>query len=85
MVTNVYAIFDKVADEMIVLGTAKTDGLFVRQNLPYLNKINPNYQEDTEIYCIGSLSTSDMVLKPSDKRVVSFDSYAHPESVASSV
>ena len=82
MVTNVYAIFDKVADEMLVLGTAKTDGLFVRQNLPYVSKINENYLDDMEIFCIGSLSTSDMKLSPCEKRSVSWDSYRHPESFA---
>lgn len=80
MKTNLYVIFDKVADETVVIGSAKTDGLFVRQNQPYLQKINPNYLDDYEIRCVGEYIDSDCKLVPADEvRVVPFDSYGHPE------
>ena len=83
MKTNIYTVFDTVADETILLGMCKTDGLFVRQNLPYLNKINPNYERDYVIYCIGQFVDSENSLEPSAPRVVSWDSYKSPEQPAS--
>ena len=83
--TNIYKIFDTVADETILLGMCKTDGLFIRQNLPYLAKINPNFRSDLLIYCVGYLSDSDGLVHPTDDgtpRLVNWDSYNSPESVA---
>lgn len=81
--TNVYVVVDKVADETVLLGMCKTDGLLVRQNLPYLSKINPNFVNDFVIYCIGQYVDTSMVLEPCPPREVSWDSYKTPEAVGS--
>lgn len=79
--TNVYVVVDKVADETVLLGMCKTDGLLVRQNLPYLSKINPNFREDFEIYCVGQYVDTSKSLEASPARLVSWDSYRTPEEV----
>lgn len=80
MKTNLYVVFDKVADETMIIGSAKTDGLFIRQNIPYLQKINPNYQNDCEVRFIGEYVDTECKLIPAEKvRIVPFDSYRHPE------
>ena len=80
MKTNIYIIFDVVADETIVIGSAKTDGLFIRQNIPYMEKINPNYRNDLAVFCVGQFVDSDRRLEPSPARPVSWDAYKSPES-----
>ena len=79
MKSNIYVIRDKVADDIVLLSMCKTDGLFVRQNLPFLSKLNPNFMEDTEILCIGEFVDSSMSISPSPARLVSWDSYKSPE------
>ena len=79
MKTNLYVIYDSVADETVLCSLCKTDGLFVRQNLPYVSKINPNYEIDMHIYCIGQYVDSTMQVEPCPPRKVSWDSYKRPE------
>ena len=79
--TNVYVIFDTVADEPIVISTSKTDGLFVRNNLPYVSKMNPNYLMDYVIYHVGYFVDSELSLESCSPRVVDWDSYKFPEQV----
>lgn len=81
--TNVYVVVDKVADETVLLGMCKTDGLLVRQNLPYLSKINPNFANDFIIYCIGQYVDTSMSLEPCPAREVPWDSYKTPEAFGS--
>ena len=69
MKSNIYVIRDKVADDIVLLSMCKTDGLFVRQNLPFLSKLNPNFMEDTEILCIGEFVDSSMSISPSPARL----------------
>ena len=79
MKSNIYVIRDKVADDIVLLAMSKTDGLFVRQNVPYLSKLNPNFMDDMEILCIGEFTDSSMSISPSPARLVSWDSYKTPE------
>ena len=79
MKTNVYVIFDKVADEVVLCSMCKTDGLFVRQNLPYVSKLNPAYERDLEIRHIGYYVDSTCSLEPCDARIVEWTAYQHPE------
>ena len=80
--SNVYVVFDEVADDVILVGMCKTDGLFVRQNLPYISKINENYKNDLKVYRIGEIADSSLLISSYDKPVsVSWDSYVRPESV----
>lgn len=82
MVLNVYCVFDKVSDSAIVIGTAPTDGAFVRQNLPYLSKVNENYVSDYEIFKVGTFKESTMELVGSSPIAVSWESYNNPETTA---
>ena len=79
MKTNIYVIFDRVADEVVLSSMCRTDGLFIRQNLPYVSKLNPNYANELEIRHVGYYVDSTGTLEPCDPRVVSWDSYQHPE------
>ena len=81
--TNIYVVIDKVADETVLLCMCKTDGLLVRQNIPYLSKINPNFVTDFEIYQVGQYVDTSMALEPCPPRLVSWDSYKAPEQVGS--
>ena len=82
---NVYCIYDKVADETLVLSMSKTDGLFIRQNLPYMSKINPNYANDMLVYKIGEYVDSTKSLIPLEPVVVDWTAYNNPEQPANSV
>ena len=77
--TNIYVVYDKIADETVILAPCKTDGLFVRQNTPYLSKINPNYLFDMVIYQVGEYLESGKLLVPCKPRLVDWDSYKNPE------
>lgn len=85
MKLNVYCIFDTISDSTVVIGTASTDGAFIRQNAPYLSKINENYLNDFIVYNIGEFVESTCELIPSPKKVVRWDSYNKPEITPPSV
>lgn len=76
---NIYVIFDKIADDTIIIGTAKTDGLFIRQNMPYLNKLNPAYMSECEVLHVGSYVESEKRVEPCDPRLIPWDAYQRPE------
>lgn len=80
MKTNVYIIKDVIADEVTIMGMCKTDGLFIRQNLPFLQKLNPNFMNEMEIYRIGEFVDSSMSVNnlPAPE-LVSWDTYRRPE------
>lgn len=82
MVFGVYCIFDVVSDSAIIIGTSSTDGAFIRQNVPYLSKMNENYVNDYVIYKVGSFTESNMKLEACEPVVVPWDSYNNPETVA---
>lgn len=75
MVNNIYVVFDVVSDSTVVIGTAVNDKSFIRQNLPYLAKINPNYREDYKVYCVGTYVDTTRKLEQIEERVIDFDCY----------
>ena len=80
MKVNLYCIFDVVADSVAVVGTGNTDGMFIRQNVPYLEKLNSNYLNDFRVYQIATLAESSMTVESLPApRLVSWDSYKRPE------
>lgn len=79
MKNNVYVIYDVVSDSTVVIGTSATDGAFVRQNVPYLSKINDNFLNDFVIYRIGEYFDSECRLVPCEKVLVDWSSYKKPE------
>lgn len=83
MKLNIYAIYDSVADDVIMIATAKTDGLFLRTNAPYLAKLNPNYLQDCVVYQVGEFATTTMEVSPTVRRQIDWNSYNHPEDEGS--
>ena len=79
--SNVYLVFDNVADDPMLIGLCKTDGLFIRNNLPYIEKVNPNYKNDLTVLRIGELKDSSTTLIPCEPVEVSWDCYVRPEQV----
>ena len=79
MISNVYIVYDKIADDTIILGSSKTDGMFVRNNAQFLQRMNSNFMNDYDIYCVGTYTDTDKKLAPCVPRLVSWDSYKRPE------
>ena len=80
MKTRIYSIFDIVSYSTVLIGTAPTDGAFIRQNMPYLEKINPNFLEDFVVNYIGDYVESTNSIEPISSPVeVPWDCYKHPE------
>ncbi len=76
MVTSLFCVFDNVADTAIVIGSAPNEATFIRQNLPYLSKINENFLNDFSVYEIATFKESSMAVSPLDKpRLISWDAY----------
>lgn len=78
---NLYCVKDNVADEVVICTLSKTDGLFVRNTVPFVSRSNPNYINDLSIYCIGEITESDLSVLPCPPRLVSWDAYKRPEEV----
>ena len=76
---SIYVIYDKIADETVVIGSAKTDGLFIRQNLPFMQRYNPNYLNDLEVYRIGEYVESSKGLLSESPCLIPWDTYKAPE------
>ncbi len=66
-----FVIYDTVSDSVAVVGTANNAKTFIRQNLPYLSKINPNYLAEYKLFQVGSLieSTLSLVASPSPEQI----------------
>lgn len=79
MKNYMYVIYDKIGKDSVLLGIASTDGAFIRQNKPYLEKMNPQFLDDYEVYCVGSFITTDCTVEPLQKRLVDWHSYNVPE------
>lgn len=76
MVTSLFVVFDNIADTAIVIGSAPNEATFIRQNLPYLSKINENFLNDFSVYEIATFKESSMAVSPLDMpRLVSWDAY----------
>lgn len=81
-----YGIYDSVSEDCVVIGTANTDGAFVRQNVPYLNKMNPAFMNDYKLFCIGEFDSKTMRVKDYDiHRLVEWSCYSTPEDSTSEV
>ncbi|AXH76318.1 MAG: hypothetical protein [Microviridae sp.] len=85
MKLGLYCIFDSVSDSAIVIGTAPTDGAFIRQNVPYLSKMNDNYLNDYKVFKVGEFTESTMEVTGSSPTPVSWDAYGNPETKATIV
>ncbi|HBF68146.1 MAG TPA: hypothetical protein DDW20_02355 [Firmicutes bacterium] len=79
MLLNLYAVYDVVSESVSVLGTSTTDGAFIRQNLPYLEKINPNFKTDLQIRKIGTIDDTTCVVAPCEHTIVDWNTYNVPE------
>lgn len=77
--TNIYAFYDKTAGSMKVLTTAPNDGLAIRENTPYLQRICP--LGDIEIRKIGTINEETCRVETfEDYKIVDWNSYKFPES-----
>lgn len=79
MITSIYVVYDKVADETIILGNAKTDGMFIRNNAQFLSRMNPNYLADYDVYCVGTYTDTEKKITACNPRLVLWDAYKTPE------
>lgn len=79
MKKGIFCIRDLVGDEVIALGMSPTAGAFIRQNIPYFAKINPNYMVDYRILLIGEFTESDLKITPCEPQLISWDCYKTPE------
>ena len=77
---KIYVVRDKVADDVVSVNTATTDGMFVRTYSRGFQSLNPNFLEDFEIYQVGSISFDTLECTPCPNRKVSWDSYKMPET-----
>lgn len=76
MITSLFVVFDNVADTSLVIGSAPNEATFIRQNLPYLSKINENFLNDFSVYEIATFKESTMSVTPLDKpRLIAWDAY----------
>lgn len=82
MKVPVFIVFDTVADCTLVIGTGNSDKAFIRQNLPYLAKMNPNYLEDYKVFEIGSFTESSFLLESLETpRLVDWNCYSDKRSI----
>ena len=79
MKQNIYIVYDTVSEDTVVIGTATTDGAFIRQNRQYMEKFNPNWLTDFELYCVGEYKPVSKSLVPCDARLVAWNTYNVPE------
>lgn len=75
---SVYVIKDYVSDSIVVLGSAVNDATFIRQNLPYLSKINPNFKSEFGLYKVGYFVESTLELEPCEVTYINWDTYSQP-------
>lgn len=78
-IQGIYVIYDKVANDTVVLAMARTDGLFIRNNLPMISKINPAYEQDFEVWRVGTYRSSDKSVSNIAPELVEWDAYKFPE------
>nr|DAH73137.1 MAG TPA: hypothetical protein [Microviridae sp.] len=77
---KIYVVRDNVANDVVSVNTATTDGMFVRTYAKSFQSLNPNFLTDFEIYQVGSVNFDTFECRPCDKRKVSWDSYKMPET-----
>ena len=77
---NVYVVRDIIADDVVTVNTATTDGMFVRTFSKGFQSLNPNFLNDFEIYHVGTIDFDTLECVSCPKRKVSWDSYKMPET-----
>lgn len=77
---NVYSVRDVIANRVIGIGFAETDGAFMRDGLVKFFSIRR--LEELEYYHIGTVDNVTSELKPVPKRLCSMEAYKFPETAA---
>lgn len=77
---NIYVVRDVIADDVVSVNTATTDGMFVRTYSKGFQSLNPKFLDDFEIYHVGSVDFDTFKCTPCPKRKVPWDSYKMPET-----
>lgn len=77
---NIYVVRDLIADDVVSVNTATTDGMFVRTYAKGFQSLNPNFLNDFEIYNVGVVDFDSLECTACPKRKVSWDSYKSPET-----
>lgn len=75
---NVYSVRDVIADRVIGIGFAETDGAFMRDGLSRFFQVRR--LEELEYYHIGTVDNVTSELKPVPKRLCSMEAYRFPET-----
>lgn len=78
---NIYVVRDVIADDVVNVATATTDGMFVRTFSKGYAQLNSNFLNDFEVYCVGHIDFDTLENVSEPKRKVSWDSYKFPETV----
>lgn len=77
---KIYVVRDNIADDVVSVNTATTDGMFVRTYSKGFQSLNPNFLSDFEIYQVGTVDFDSLECISCPKRKVSWDSYKMPET-----
>lgn len=76
MIVNLYVVFDVVADSTVVIGSAPNEQVFIRQNLPYLAKINSNYESEFVVKKVGTYKESTCEISACEIENIPWNSYS---------
>lgn len=77
---NIYVVRDIIADDVVSVNTATTDGMFVRTYSKGFQSLNSNFLNDFEIYHVGTVDFDSLECTACPKRKVPWDSYKSPET-----
>lgn len=77
---NIYVVRDTIADDVVSVNTATTDGMFVRTYSKGFQSLNPNFLNDFEIYHVGIIDFDTLECLSYPKTKVPWDSYKFPET-----
>lgn len=77
---KIYVVRDIIADDVVSINTATTDGMFVRTYAKGFQNLNPNFLSDFEVYQVGAVDFNTLECTPCSKRKVPWDSYKMPET-----
>lgn len=83
MISNIYAVFDKISNNVFQIGICSTAGAFVRSIAPMLSKMNPYFEDEMLLYEVGSLDEVQRITNTNGSwKLLSWDVYKRPESPA---
>ncbi len=80
MKLDIFVIYDEISDGTVILGTGNNEKSFIRQNLPYLAKLNPSFKNEFKIYKVGFYSEGSKSLESCEPVEIDWDSYSPSES-----